>query len=67
MCPIGQLVWVVADIAPLFDKFLPLPKGELRDQIEALAARLEFPLTKLYVVKGSVRSSHSNAYFYGFL
>ena len=58
---------VYADyIAPLFDTFVPLPPGELRDRIEALAARLDFPLTKLYVVKGSVRSSHSNAYFYGF-
>ena len=30
------------------------------------AASIEFPLTKLYVVDGSTRSSHSNAYFYGF-
>ena len=33
--------------------------------IEELAASLKFPLTKLYVVEGSKRSSHSNAYFYG--
>ena len=39
-------------IAPLFDKYTPLPKGELRDMIEALAAKLEFPLKKLYVVEG---------------
>lgn len=39
-------------IAPLFDKYTPLPDGELRSQIEALAAKLKFPLTKLYIVEG---------------
>ncbi|XP_076059851.1 CAAX prenyl protease 1 homolog [Oratosquilla oratoria] len=53
-------------IAPLFDKYEPLPDGELRTKIEELAARISFPLTKLYVVEGSKRSAHSNAYFYGF-
>lgn len=54
-----------AVIAPLFDKYSPLPDGELRTEIEALASSLKFPLTELYVVEGSKRSSHSNAYFYG--
>merc|ERR1719348_399487 len=53
-------------IAPLFDKYTPMPEGELRQGIEELAASVEFPLYKLYVVQGSKRSSHSNAYFYGF-
>lgn len=53
-------------IAPLFDKFTPLPEGELRTEIEKLASSIEFPLKKLYVVEGSKRSSHSNAYFFGF-
>ena len=53
-------------IAPLFDKYTPLPEGELRTQIEALASEIHFPLYKLFVVEGSKRSSHSNAYFYGF-
>lgn len=52
-------------IAPLFDKYTPLPAGELKTQIEKLAANLQFPLADLYVVEGSKRSSHSNAYFYG--
>lgn len=52
-------------IAPLFDKYTPLEEGPLRKAIEDLAASLKFPLTKLYVVEGSKRSSHSNAYFYG--
>lgn len=61
------LITIYADyIAPLFDKFTPLPEGELRTQIENLAASIDFPLKKLFVVEGSKRSSHSNAYFYGF-
>ncbi|RLU17094.1 hypothetical protein DMN91_011163 [Ooceraea biroi] len=53
-------------IAPLFDKYSPLPEGELRQKIEELAESLKFPLYKLFVVEGSKRSSHSNAYMYGF-
>jgi len=53
-------------IAPIFNKFTPLEDGELRSSIEKLAASIEFPLTKLFVVDGSKRSGHSNAYFYGF-
>ncbi|KVH97271.1 CAAX prenyl protease 1 [Cynara cardunculus var. scolymus] len=53
-------------IAPLFNKFTPLPDGELRTKIENLASSLKFPLKKLFVVDGSTRSSHSNAYMYGF-
>lgn len=92
------LVTIYADyIAPLFDKFTPLPEGELKTEIEAMAKSISFPLTKVYVVEGklwtahftfrvlfffspsccivfwkltvfagSKRSSHSNAYFYGF-
>ncbi|CAH8524549.1 unnamed protein product [Heterobilharzia americana] len=53
-------------IAPLFDRYEPLPDGSLKTKIEALAASIEFPLKKLLVVEGSRRSAHSNAYFYGF-
>ena len=53
-------------IAPLFDKFTLLPEGPLRSAIEGLAAKIAFPLTKIFIVEGSKRSSHSNAYFYGF-
>ncbi|CAD6197747.1 unnamed protein product [Caenorhabditis auriculariae] len=55
-----------AYIAPLFDRYFPLPDGTLKKRIEELAASLEYPLTKLYVVNGSKRSAHSNAYMYGF-
>merc|ERR1712002_736426 len=53
-------------IAPLFDKYTPMPEGDLKSEIESLAESISFPLYKLYVVEGSKRSSHSNAYFYGF-
>jgi len=53
-------------IAPLFNKFTPLPEGELRSNIERLASSLKFPLKKLFVIDGSTRSTHSNAYMYGF-
>ncbi|KAJ7641525.1 peptidase family M48-domain-containing protein [Roridomyces roridus] len=39
--------------------------GELRTRIESLAGKLKFPLTHLYEIDGSKRSSHSNAYFFG--
>ena len=53
-------------IQPLFDTYTLLPSGDLRTAIEQLAASLHFPLKKLFVVDGSKRSNHSNAYFYGF-
>ncbi|CEP19164.1 hypothetical protein [Parasitella parasitica] len=53
-------------IQPLFNKLTPMEQGELRTRIEELAARIHFPLKKLYVIDGSKRSGHSNAYFYGF-
>ncbi|XP_028171782.1 CAAX prenyl protease 1 homolog [Ostrinia nubilalis] len=52
-------------IAPLFDKFVPLPDGSLRKGIEDLASKLNFPLSQVYIVEGSKRSAHSNAYFSG--
>ncbi|KAJ3072171.1 CAAX prenyl protease 1 [Podochytrium sp. JEL0797] len=52
-------------IAPWFNKFTPLEDGELKTQIGELAKRVKFPLTKIFVIDGSTRSSHSNAYFTG--
>ncbi|KAJ3112335.1 CAAX prenyl protease 1 [Phlyctochytrium bullatum] len=52
-------------IQPLFNKFTPLEEGELKTKIEKLASRIKFPLTKIFVIDGSKRSSHSNAYFTG--
>ncbi|XP_052903296.1 CAAX prenyl protease 1 homolog [Anopheles moucheti] len=52
-------------IAPIFDKFRPLEDGELKQSIHALADSVKFPLGQLFVVEGSKRSAHSNAYFTG--
>ena len=52
-------------ILPLFNKLSPLEEGKLKTGVEALAKKLNFPLSELYVIDGSKRSAHSNAYFYG--
>ncbi|KAI9865901.1 MAG: hypothetical protein M1813_001868 [Trichoglossum hirsutum] len=52
-------------ILPLFNKLSPIDEGDLKAGVEALARRLKFPLNQLYVIDGSKRSAHSNAYFYG--
>uniref|UniRef100_A0A182JTZ4 Ste24 endopeptidase n=1 Tax=Anopheles christyi TaxID=43041 RepID=A0A182JTZ4_9DIPT len=52
-------------IAPIFDKFRPLEDGELKKSIHDLASSVKFPLGQLFVVEGSKRSAHSNAYFTG--
>src|SRR5690606_26566043 len=53
-------------IAPLFNKFSPLTDTELTARIDALAKRCGFSLTGLFVMDGSKRSAHGNAYFTGF-
>lgn len=54
-------------IMPLFNKYEKLPDGPLKDSIYKLAGKLSFPLTKLFVMDGSTRSSHSNAFMFGFM
>ncbi len=53
-------------IAPLFNKFAPLDNPELQTRIEALLTRCGFRSSGLFVMDGSKRSSHGNAYFTGF-
>lgn len=53
-------------IAPLFNKFTPLPDGELKTRIEALLDRCGFASGGLFIMDGSKRSAHGNAYFTGF-
>lgn len=53
-------------IAPMFNKFTPLDEGELKTAIEKYTKKVKFPLTGLYVMDGSKRSTKSNAYFSGF-
>lgn len=52
-------------IAPLFNKFLPLEDKELRERITALMTRCGFASNGIFVMDGSKRSSHGNAYFTG--
>jgi len=56
-----------AFIAPLFNRFAPLPAGELRERLEALARDAGFRTRGLFVMDASRRSAHSNAYFTGLL
>jgi STE24 endopeptidase len=53
-------------IMPLFNKFVPLPDGELRQSILAYARSVNFPVKNLFVMDGSKRSAKSNAFFTGF-
>jgi STE24 endopeptidase len=52
-------------IAPIFNKFAPLEEGRLRERLEGLAERLSFKTKGIFVMDGSKRSKHSNAYFTG--
>ncbi|SIT40137.1 putative peptidase M48 family [Paraburkholderia ribeironis] len=70
------IVWVVFQmlvlvlypsfIAPLFNKFEPLKDEALKTRIEALMRRCGFAAKGLFVMDGSRRSAHGNAYFTGF-
>ncbi len=53
-------------IAPLFNKFSPLEDASLRERIEGLMQRVGFASKGLFVMDGSRRSAHGNAYFSGF-
>jgi STE24 endopeptidase len=54
-----------AFIAPLFNKFSPLEDASLKGRIEALLERCGFRSSGVFVVDGSRRSAHGNAYFTG--
>jgi len=53
-------------IAPLFNKFQPLTDESLKTRVNALMARCGFSAQGLFVMDGSKRSAHANAYFTGF-
>lgn len=53
-------------IAPMFNKFTPLEDASLKQRIESLMARVGFASRGLFVMDGSKRSAHGNAYFSGF-
>ena len=53
-------------IAPMFNKFTPLDNADLKGRIERLMTKCGFQSSGLFVMDGSLRSSHGNAYFTGF-
>lgn len=53
-------------IAPFFNKFTPLEDQALKQRIESLLTKCGFKSQGLFVMDGSARSSHGNAYFTGF-
>jgi len=53
-------------ILPLFNRYLPLPEGELREALFGYARSVGFSLREVFVMDGSKRSSKSNAFFTGF-
>lgn len=60
------MMWAYpAVIAPLFNKFTPLQDEALRQRIDQLLARCGFKSNGVFVMDGSRRSSHGNAYFSG--
>jgi STE24 endopeptidase len=61
------MMWLApAVILPLFNKFEPMPEGELRSAIEVMAKKCQFPISGLYIMDGSKRSTKANAFFTGF-
>jgi len=52
-------------IAPLFNKFTPMEDGTLKDRIQNLLQRCGFSSNGIYIMDGSKRSGHGNAYFTG--
>jgi len=52
-------------IAPLFNKFTPMADGSLKDRIQALLQRCGFNSQGIFIMDGSRRSGHGNAYFTG--
>jgi STE24 endopeptidase len=60
------LTWLAPSlIMPLFNKFTPMPEGELKQRIETLGQRCGFPLDGVFVMDGSKRSTKANAFFTG--
>lgn len=62
---LASLVWPTF-IAPLFNKFTPLADEALKSRVEQLLNRCGFRAKGLFVMDGSRRSAHGNAYFTGF-
>ncbi|MES0328269.1 MAG: M48 family metallopeptidase [Gammaproteobacteria bacterium] len=61
------MMWIYPTwIAPIFNKFEPLEEGDTLNRIKGLLERCGFNSDGVFVIDGSKRSSHGNAYFSGF-
>lgn len=62
-----MMIWIYPTlIAPIFNRFTPLEDGELKARIEQLLRRCGFASKGIFIMDGSKRSGHGNAYFTGF-
>ena len=60
------MMWIYPTfIAPIFNKFKPLENNSLRNRIDSLLERTGFGSDGIFIMDGSKRSSHGNAYFTG--
>jgi len=61
------MVWLAPSyIMPLFNRFSPMPDGDLKSSIQELGKNCSFPLDGVFVMDGSRRSTKANAFFTGF-
>ena len=61
------VMWIAPNfIMPLFNKFTPLEDATLKERVSALMSRSGFTAKGFFVMDGSRRSAHSNAFFTGF-
>lgn len=58
-------VFYTSWILPLFNRLQPIEDGELKSSIEAFSQKVGFPLSNIFVMDGSKRSSKGNAFFSG--
>lgn len=62
---LGLNVFYTSWILPLFNKLKPMEEGELKASIEEFSQKVDFPLSNIFVMDGSKRSSKGNAFFSG--
>nr|WKN38489.1 M48 family metallopeptidase [Tunicatimonas sp. TK19036] len=58
-------IFYTSIFVPMFNKLTPLEEGGLKEAITSYAQKVSFPITNVYVIDGSKRSSKSNAFFSG--
>ncbi len=62
---LGANMFYTTLILPLFNKLTPMEEGDLKRSIESFSDKVNFPLTNIFIMDGSKRSSKGNAFFSG--